>query len=508
MSQSKVRFGEESPRTWHILFVLVLSACSVGPEYTPPDLKSVVRPPWAAESATSETTRLSAEAATVAGWWHAFGDETLPHLIERLCTQNLSLAEARQRVVAAQATRDSAASGWFPAVDGTADAGYAGTGEDAVNFRGPPPGKETDIYSAGIAASWEVDLWGRIGHLTHAADAAIGIALEDYHAAAVSLAAELAITYFELRVLAARLAVLEQNIELQKRALAIAESELDAGTGTRLSVAQATLALRQTIALRPGLNEAITRAENRLSVLLGQRPIAGFDFASGLPSMPRVIGLGLPADLLERRADVRRANASYRSAVELIGAAEAERYPEIRISGTFQLQTPDIADLFSAGAATYTIGPSLRVPLVDGGRIDANVRTRTAEAAERRLALERILIGAIAEVESAAVGVVRSEERERELETAADAAKEAAALAESLYRSGLAGFLEVVDAERALVSIEDAVLVAKGDALAETVRLYRALGGSWATLPLPEPRPLDPFEDQDGDEDALAESGR
>ncbi len=471
--------------------LLGIAGCSVGPAYEEPDVTAITAPAWRAKALEADTVRISTEARLVAAWWEEFGDKELMRLITDLARQNLTLDEARRRVAAAQAIRDRTAADRLPRVDGTGAVAAAETGKEGVNFSGPPPGQHVELYSAGLAAAWELDLWGRIARLEHAADADVAVAIEDYHHAAVSLAADIATAYVDLRTLQARLAVLDRTIELQRQTLALVRSRLDAGSGSELEVAQAQRQLSQTLALRPPLRDAFARSENRIAILVGRRP-GQVPIPSGeIPAMPRVIGLGLPADLVERRADIRRATAAYRAAVERIGAAEAEKYPTVTVSGTLNVQSTDFSDLFGGHAFTYNIGPNLRVPLFDGGRIDAGVRERTARALERRSALERTILEAIGEVENAAAGVVRSEDRQRELADSAGAAGKAATLAEELYRAGLSDLLQVVDAQRELVDIQDRQLVARHDALIEAIRLYRALGGGWQHMPLPSPDQAD-----------------
>lgn len=462
--------------------VLVGSGCRVGPVYQPPDLSPVTASPWRAAS-----LGLAPQAAAVTNWWRQFGDEELVRLIDELVRQNLTLAEARQRVLAVQAVRTTVAADRLPRLDGAANVTHAATGEEAVNPQGPQPGQDMNLYSAGLAASWELDLWGRIQHLNQAADANVAAVIEDYHAAAVSLAADLAVAYLDIRTLQERLAVLDRNLDLQRQTLALATSQQEAGAGTEFAVAQAQRQLAQTQALKPPLRDALARSENRLAILLGRRPSDDLVVPGKVPQMPPILGLGLPAELLEHRADVRRAIAAYRAAVEQVGAATAAKYPTVTLSGTLNLQATTVSHLLDSQAYTYSLGPNLRVPLFDAGRLDAVVQERVAEAEQRRLAVERTLLEAIGEVENAAVGVVRSEERRQELENAVTTARRAVTLADQLYRTGLTGLGDLVDAQRYLVDLEDRSLVARRDALVETVHLYRALGGGWEILPPASP---------------------
>lgn len=468
---------------------VLASGCRVGPDYRPPDMSAITEAPWRAGSLDAGAPRVSAGTVAADAWWRQFDDEELSRLIDLLARQNLTLEEARQRVLAARAIREEVAAARRPQVDATAEAREASTGSEAVNFRGPPPGQSTEFYAAGLSAAWELDLWGRVGRLARAADANVEVSVEDYRAAAVSLTAELATAYTDLRTLQARTGLLDRNIELLRQALALVESEQEAGAANRRDVARAQRQLSQTLALRPALREAAACSENRMAVLLGRRPGDVVVGPGGMPRMPAMIGLGLPADLIARRADVRRAIAAYRAAVERLGASEAERYPTVTLAGTLNVQSSSAADLFGGHAITYDFGPRIRLPLLDGGRVDAAVRERVAQAEERRVAAERTLLEAIGEVENAAVGVARSDDRLGELAAAVAAARTEADVADQLHRTGLSDLLQVVEAQRTIVELEDRSLLARRDALAGAVQLYRALGGGWESLPLPEPRP-------------------
>jgi len=420
-------------------------------------------------------------------WWQQFRDEDLSRLICELVSQNLDLAEARQRILAARAISSQMGSTRLPRLDGTAYTGVAGTGSEGVNFTGPPPGQDDSMDSLGLSAAWELDLWGRVQRLATAAEAEVDVAVEDYRGAAVSLAADLAIAYIDTRILRARLAVLDRNIELQVKTVALTQSELAAGTGTSLDVAQAQSQLSQTMARRPVLLEALARSENRIALLLGRRPGEVQIGQGGVPEMPQVIGMGLPAELIQRRTDIRRAITAYRAAVERVGATEAEKYPAVTLSGVLNVQSTDLDSLFAGHAYTYNLGPALRIPLLDGGRIDAAVRQRVAVAEEQRIRVERTLLVAIGEVENTVVGIVHSEGRRQALFNAIGPAQTAVDRANELYHAGLTDSLRVIDTQRQLVNLEEDELLARRDTLVETVRLYLALGGGWQALALPVP---------------------
>lgn len=463
------------------LLALLACACAVGPDYSPPDLDARTGAAWR----EPQGEEVQAARQELAGWWRELESPELSALVERLLSQNLSLAVARQRVVAARAARGIAESERRPQLGGEAGVMATGTGDESLNFQGPLPGREVEVYYAGVTAAWELDLWGRVARLVELADAEIDVAVEDYRAAAVSLLAELALAYVDAHTSHERLAAAARAIDLRRETLRLAESRLAAGSGTRFDVEQATRELAGTQASVPALEHALAAAENRIAVLIGERPTDGLVSARVAPALPAAIGIGLPADLLSRRPDVRARERALAAAVARSGVAEAERYPRVALLGTLALRAPDADALLSgADALSWSIGPTLSVPLFTGGRLDSIAALRDAQADAARLEYEGALLAAIEDVENAAVGVVRTRERLERLQAALDAARAASRSARELYDAGSRPLYETLDAERAQVAAEDAVLLARGAALAETIGLYRALGGGFESLAL------------------------
>lgn len=433
-------------------------------------------------AARSET---GPEAAEVA-WWRSLNDPVFEDLADRALRSNLDLASARQRIVAGRALAGAVDAQRQPQVDLQAQAIRAGTDRNGLAFAAPPAGRETNLFAAGVVAGWELDLWGRVEKLVDAADSDRQAAVEGYRDLAVSLLSELALAYVDVRTLSHRISLVEQSVELQRQTLNLAESRFEAGTGTELDVSQGRRLLRRTLARIPELRRAQAVAENRIAVLLGERPQDGLIPPGDVPESPPTPALGLPANLLTRRADIRQAAWAYRAAVARTDATEREHLPRLSLNGSIRMSADDVGTLFNR-AYTYSFGPQITFPLFEGGRIDANVRARTAQAEEARLTLERRLLGAIAEVENAAIGELRERERAASLEKAVEAAEKSVTLANQLYRSGLRGMPQVIDAQRELVSVQDDLAVARQQEFGETVRLYRALGGGWELLALDAP---------------------
>ncbi|MEE4609328.1 MAG: efflux transporter outer membrane subunit, partial [Desulfobacteraceae bacterium] len=429
---------------------------------------------------------LDGQAQPMTAWWRQFEDQELTGLVERLVGSNLALAEARQRIVEARARRGIVNADRLPQIELNAAYARAETGKEALTFQGPPPGQAVNLYAAGVVAGWELDLWGRVARLIEAADAQIEVGYADYHDMQVSLAAELTLAYIDARTLQARIEMVSRNINLQEKTVALFETRYRAGTGAQLPVAQAQRLLESTRSLIPEYKRALAVAQNRIAVLLGQPPDANLLKPGPLPSVPRLIGIGLPVELLVRRPDIRGAERRYAAAVARIGAAEADQYVRLSLSGTLSLQTDTAGGLLDKDALVYMLSPSLQYPLFSGGRIRSNIQVRQSQAEQARLALEQKILEALAEVENAATGVVRSQEQVIDLTAAQDAAELSVHLADNLFRAGLSDYFQVIDAEEKQVALQESLLLARQGALAQVVQLYRALGGGFQVPDSPQ----------------------
>jgi multidrug efflux system outer membrane protein len=467
----------------HVL-LLLLAGCVRGPVYQPPDLSSCLRDTWPVAGMVASPSRPEAAASTVA-WWEQFKDPVLSDLVRQLIASNLSLSEARERLVEARARRGIVTAERLPQVEIEGAYSRAATGEKAVTYQGPPPGHEADLYQWGVVAGWELDLWGRVAQLETAADRDIEATREAYHGMAVSLVSELVLAYLDVRTLEARLGYVERNIELQKRTLDLLLIRQEAGSGSRLDAARANRLLQSTQALKPEMLRSIAVAKHTIAVLLGRPPGSEDLPASGsMASIPAIAGLGIPADLLVRRADIRQAERRYAAAVARATTAAAEKYPHLTLSGSFRLQANDAGGLIDPDSFVYSLGPGLLFPLFNGGRIESTIRVRKSQVEQARLALEQVLLQAVKEVEDALAGVVHTRQQVADLTRAVAAARTSVRLAEQFHGEGLGDLLQVTEVQRELVATEDELLLATRNALAETVHLYRSLGGSWEVLDL------------------------
>ena len=466
---------------WAALLAL-LAGCTVGPDYERPDLEARLPAAWRTTPAEDGDGALAREDPALA-WWRAFDDPALTRLVRKVVAENPSLAEARQRVVEARAARGEREGERGPQIDAEGRALHTATGETGLNFRGPPPGRETELFGAGAVAGWEIDLWGRVHRRVQAADREMEAAIAGYRSAAVSLTAEVARAFMAARAARARLEVLERRRRLAREAMALAGQRREAGTGTAADVERARGRLESAGARVPAAREALERARHRIAVLTGRPPRDGLLPAGELPKAPLPVGMGVPADLIARRPDVREAERHYAAAVARVGAAQALAYPRVTLSGRIDLQAQDAGAVVDASSLVYSLGPEVSFPLLDGGRIESRVRVRRARAERARFALERTLLEAVGEVESAAVAL---REASRELESRrrrTEAARREAALARERYEAGIDGREPVLEARLRAAEAREARIAAREALLASVVTLYRALGGGWRTLP-------------------------
>lgn len=449
-----------------------LIGCSVGPDYERPAAEELVPDAWLAATE-------SAPSVDVTDWWMQLEDPELTDLIERAFVSSLTLAEARERIIAARAQRGISNADLRPQVDGSASYGRAQTGDEGLNFAGPPPGQEVDLYSLGVVAGWEVDLWGRVSRLVEAADAEIDAALEDLRASRVVLAAEVAREVVFIRSLDRDADLIRTTIETSRDAFEIAQSRANAGFGSNLDVALAQRALDSNLALLPPIAADRREAEFRLAVLLGDTP-GSVDIAKApLPRRDIVPSKGVPADLLLRRPDLRGAERDLAAATARIGAAKAEWYPRVSLSGSITLQGPDPDDAINPDAYALLAGPTITIPIFEGGRIRSRIQQAESRQRAALLRLQSLVLTALSEVETASMRRERSEERASLLMNAESAALDAERLALDRYTAGQVDFLDVTEARQSRLAIERTRTLAERDALLRLIDLYTALGGGW-----------------------------
>ena len=460
--------------------------CTVGPNYAEPVLDAPDR--WQQES----TRGLASGESNVETWWRLFEDPKLDDLIRRAVEGNPDLREAAARVAAGRAERGMATGEWFPAADARGSVTRVEVSE-ALLPAAIDGSRSDTFYSAGIDASWEIDVFGRIRRSVEAADARLGATVEDYRDVLVVLLAEVAFNYVELRSLQERIVLAEANAETQARTLSLTQDRRRAGIVPELDVRQAELNLARTRSVLPLLESQRVEAENRLAVLLGLYPgalRAELGSRHTIPAPPERLTVRVPAEMLRQRPDVRRAERELAARTADIGVATAELYPRFALLGTFAFDATQGETLFTGRNGGFAAGPSVRWNIFDGGRIRSHVRAREAFRAEQRAAYERIVLEAFEEVEGAMDAYVQESLRREELERSVAAAERAVELVWTLYRTGLSDFQNVQDTQRILFLEQDALSESRGFVARNMVRLYKALGGGWSVeTELPEAAP-------------------
>lgn len=482
--------------------------CTLGPDYERPKLDAQLGERFhgspdgvssGARDAGSEPGPAKADDAALARWWTSFNDAGLNALVDEALSGNLRLLEARARILEARALRGVAKGGLFPALSGSADVTHQELGDKAIEartqgfgggFRAPAQ-VDFETWQAGVGASWELDLFGRVRRLVEAAEREEEALVEAARAIRVSLLAELAAAWFEVRALERRIAVTRDSLALQTAALELVRDQARAGLISELEPARAESLLAATRAGLPQLASARRRTLLRIDRLAGRRPdprraaLADSALDRPLPGPPDPGPPGLPADLLRRRPDLRRAEAQLAAETARIGARQAERLPRLSLTGSFAFSAADAKTLGDFGARTWSVGPTLVVPIFEGGRLAARVDQAEARAGAAELALRQAVLVAVEETEGALARLQRGRERVRALTDAASAARRAERLADDLFEAGSTSFLAVIDARRERNRLENDLITARQAVLAATVQLYRALGGGWQVEPTP-----------------------
>ncbi len=459
---------------WSALAALFLgSACTtVGPDYEPPAAELPAA--WQAENAGG----LTSGTPELADWWRRLEDPVLDALVTRAAQQNLDLREALARVREARALRGVAASERYPRVDGVAAFRRAGQSENTPIGAFVP---DSDDYSVGFDAAWELDLWGRVHRSVEAADADLDATVEDARDAAVTVAAEVARAYVELRSFQRRLEIARANLSLQQQTVELVGGRFEAGLVSESDVAQARTSVETTRSRLPELEIGLRVAQNRLAVLLGQAPgtLPELSAPGAIPVPPLSVAVGLPADLLRRRADVRRAERELAAESARIGVAAGDLYPRLALTGNIGLAADELGDLFQDSSGVFGIGPSLRWNLFDAGRLRNRVAAQEARTEQAELRWERTVLGALEETENALTAFVREQVRRAALLEAAAQARLAVQLARAQYTEGLSDFQTVLVSERALADLEDQLATSDASIAIDLVALYKALGGGW-----------------------------
>lgn len=473
---------------------LALPACTVGPDYRPPAAAAPggyvgAGSPEGLDASglpTTPTSRGPVESAT--RWWEVLRDTRLTSLIDRAALGNLTLDQARARVQQARAAVLVAEADLAP----TVSLGSSATRSRSGGGGGIGGGRTGNVFRAGFDASWEIDVFGGIRRRVEASEADLRAAVEDQRAAWVTVAAEVANTYVQLRGGQARLAYARKNLEAQTRTLGLTRELFEAGYVGGLDVANSSAQVETTLARIPPLETQVRQNAFALAVLVGREPAALLEELTPdapVPEPPREVPVGLPSELLRRRPDIRRAEAALNAATARIGVAVSDLFPRFTLGASLGTQGPRAGDLGTLDSRTWSVGPSVDWTLFDAGRRRANIEIQDRAAGEAFAAYQQTVLVSLQEVESALVALTKEQARRRSVEAAVAANRDAVRFANELYQAGRTDFLNVLNAERQLLDSEDALAQSQTAVTAAVVQLYKALGGGWAGNGLTDPAP-------------------
>lgn len=462
----------------HLALVLAVviagaPACTVGPDYTQP--KIVTPDVWH----QTHMAGIAEGTADVQTWWTVFEDPFLNELIGEAEDNNRNIQVAFLRIVEARAIRGIAVGDKFPQVDVTAEASTTEPSESATGLT-----ERADLYSLGAGFSWEIDLFGRIRRSVEAATAQYEASVEDYRDVLVTLLSSVANNYLQVRTFQAQLVFARSNIEAQKDSLEITRARFNAGLTSALDVAQAESNLGRSEAQVPLLEAQLEAATNRLEVLVGRTPGELHDRLAQvqpIPMPPDAVTLGIPAELLRQRPDVRRAERDLAAQTARIGVATADLYPRLSLSGFFATDAGTLDDLGSGSSVTWGIGLPLRWNVFSGGRVQNQIKAEQARADQAFKVYEQSVLDALEEVQTAFAGYAQERLRVAQLNRATDATQRAVDLVTTQYVSGLTNFQNVLDTQRTLFQLQQQLASSRGRRVQNLVSLYRALGGGWNT---------------------------
>ncbi|CRX39566.1 efflux transporter outer membrane subunit [Estrella lausannensis] len=463
------------------LFCLTTSCGKVGPDWKSPGVTSYHE--W-----TEDNARVTSGEEDLSHWWTQFDDPTLTYLIETARLSNATLTAKAWRIEEARAALGIAVGEFFPQQQRAFGSHY-----DIQLSKNGPNTQLADLKFKdallGFQSSWELDFWGKFRRGIESAEADYSASIEDYRDFLVILTADVASAYFRLKTIEERLLILDDNIRIQARGLEIASARFEAGYVTDLDVQQAKALLKETEARKPLLLLEKVNAENSLAVLTGKSPETMRNLSCNfnpLPPPPLQMAAGVPADLLCRRPDIRRATLIARSSLARIGIAESELYPSLSISGSIGLEsafstqsTKADRKFFSSDSLFFSYGPSFSWPILNYGRLENQVIRQKAIYYSLLSELENSVLSAYAEAENALAAFVYFHDQVTVLEEMAKAARRATSLANTQYVEGMADYTRVLTASEKALEAEERLAESKGNIFQSVVSTYKSLGGGW-----------------------------
>ena len=462
-----------------VLSAVLVTGCTVGPNYREPQVRVPDDYGHAATTQPASTTQPLAEIPSA--WWTTFNDETLNRLIAEARESNLDLRAAAARVREARAARGIVTADYWPDVD--IAGGYTRSRQSQNTEFGQFGGSsETDLWQAGFDAAWEIDVFGGVRRSVQAADAEIEAAVADRNAVLLTLLGEVARNYVELRGFQRQVAIAQSNVKSQQETLELTRVRLNAGLGTDLAVAQTEATVAATQSQIPAFQNLAAQSIHRLSVLLGRPPAAlaeELDAIKPVPAPPPAIPAGVPSALLRRRPDIRRAERQLAAATARVGVATADLFPSFTLTGSLGVESEDFKGLGDSDSIFWSIGPGVRFPIFNRGRLRAALAVENARTEQALVQYEQAVLQSLEEVENALVAYQKEYVRREALARAVASSQRSVQLSQQLYQRGLTDFLNVLDAQRALYQNEDLLVQSESNVSANAVALFKALGGGW-----------------------------
>ena len=460
------------------LATLSLAGCAaVGPDHKAPEMKV------ATNFEHADARGIKAGGVVDAQWWRLFRDATLTELVHQAVAANHDLRVASARVRQARALRGIARADQYPTIDGLGTYQRARLSENTplsppILDRGPE-----DLFQIGLDANWELDLFGRVRRSVEAAEAEYDAAVERRRDVVVSMTAEVARTYFELRGDQRQTDITRRNSAIQADLLSLTTALAKSGLATDVDVARARAQLETTRSALPALAARVDAAIHRLSVLTGQQPLALAETlreAAELPHIPSNVAAGVPSELLRRRPDIRAAERELAAATAQIGIATAGLFPRITLTGAVALLSGGLGTLLSSGSVLSSLGPQAMLPILNGGRIRSRIEAGNASQQAALARYEQTVLHALEEAETALSEFGKRHSVRDQLADSLAANEEAVGLARVRYEHGLESFLTILDAQRELLRAESALVQSEVAVRVDLVAVFKALGGGWA----------------------------
>lgn len=418
--------------------------------------------------------------AELAHWWERFRDPQLNTLIADALVSNPDARTGISRIEESRARRQVNVSQFFPSIDASSSGSARRTHRTDVGF------SNSENYDAGLTMSWEIDISGRMRQNLKASTADLWQSMENYHGIQVALAAEVATAYINLRATEAQLEVVKKTLATRGETLDIARWREQAGESSVLETQQATATVEEARAAVPSLQQSIEQTRNQLAQLAGKTPGAVNHLLAKsrrVPQPPSVPAIGIPADTLRQRPDVRAAEHAVQAAAARTNAAATERYPTLNLTGNLGIEAIRSGSLFSPETTAASLAGRLAAPIFNAGRIRQNILIQSEQEKQALIAYEKTVLQSLTEVENALIAIKRTRERTGLLQKAVAAAEEAARLAQQRYEAGEVDLLVVLDAQRTLLNLQQQQINNTADRALAHVQLYKALGGGWSSQP-------------------------